>query len=379
LSGHATNESLLKLENGIGPYLPDSLIPVWNFLQAYPVLLVVLLVTLGYLTGKVLQWLLRFFVEIIAKRSGSALDEQLIQYLTKPVMQTTVILALVAAEKAFSFSTTVDWFLVRVLFTLLLIFWGWAWFRATHIAIISMSREAVRFKLFEPGTRPLFEMGIKLLLVSVLIWIFMALWNIDGTAWLASAGVAGIAVGLAAKDTIANFISGLSIIADAPYKIGDFIVLDTGERGMVTELGMRSTRLLTRDDVEISIPNAVIGNAKITNESGGPSAEHRIRVSVGVAYGTRPANVIKLLEQVATDCEMVLSHPGPTVLMRAFGESALEFELLVWINRPEQRGRVQHDLLVEIEQCFREQGIEIPFPQRDLHLKSPVESEVTDS
>ncbi len=379
MSGYATNEGLLKLENGIGPYFPDSLIPVWNFLQAFPVLLVLLLVTLGYLTGRVLQWLLRFFLEIIAKRSGSALDEKLIQYLTKPVVQTTVIFALVAAEKAFSFSTAVDWFLIRVLFTILLIFWGWAWFRATHIAIISMSREAVRYKLFEPRTRPLFEMGIKLLLVSVLIWIFMALWNIDGTAWLASAGIAGIAVGLAARDTIANFIAGLAIIADAPYKIGDFIVLDTGERGMVTELGMRSTRLLTRDDVEISIPNAVIGNAKITNESGGPSAEHRIRVSVGVAYGTRPANVIKLLEQVATDCEMVLSHPGPRVLMRAFGESSLDFELLVWINRPEQRGRVQHDLLVEIEQCFREQGIEIPFPQRDLHLKSPVEPEVTGS
>ncbi len=373
LSNRTTSESLFKLENGIEPYLSDSVIPVWNFLQEYPALLVLLLITLGYLVGKVLQWLLRTVLEQIAKQTGSTLDDQLIQYLTTPVVQTTVIIALVVAEKAFNFSTAVDWFLVRILFTLLLVFWGWAWFRATNIAIISMSREVVQFKLFEPRTRPLFEMGIKLFLVSVLIWIFMALWNIDGTAWLASAGVIGIAVGLAARDTIANFISGISIIADAPYKLGDYIILDTGERGVVTDLGMRSTRLLTRDDVEISIPNAVMGNAKISNESGGPSTQHRIRVPVGVAYGTRPATVIKALEQVAGDYELILPLPAPRVRMRAFGESSLDFELLVWIRHPEQRGLVRHSLLVEIERCFHEQGIEIPFPQRGVHLKTLVE------
>ena len=367
---HATSKNPFDLESSIEPYLPDSVIPIWNILQDYPALLVLLLVTIGYLVGKALQWLVRTVLERVAKRTKSTLDDQLIQYLTAPVVQTTVIIALIAAEKTFGFSDAVDWFLVRMLFTLLLIFWGRAWFRATSIAIISMSREAVRFKLFQPRTRPLFEMGIKLFLLSVLMWMFMALWNIDGTAWLASAGIIGIALGLAARDTLANFISGVSIIADAPYKLGDYIVLDSGERGVVTGLGMRSTRLLTRDDVEISIPNAVIGNARITNESGGPATDHRIRVPVGVAYGTRPATVIKALERVAGDCELVLPLPAPRVRMRAFGESSLDFELLVWIKHSEQRGLIRHNLLVEIERCFREQNIQIPFPQRDVHLKT---------
>src|SRR5210317_936039 len=171
-------------------------------------------------------------------------------------------------------------------------------------------------------------MGVKVLLLSFLIWFFMALWNIDGTAWLASAGVIGIAVGFAAKDTLANLISGISIIADAPYKLGDYVVLDTGERGVVTELGMRSTRLLTRDDVEISIPNAVMGMAKITNESGGPAVEHRIRIPVGVAYGTRPARVVEILEDVARTNDMVLDFPAPRARMRAFADSSVDFELL---------------------------------------------------
>ncbi len=212
-------------------------------------------------------------------------------------------------------------------------------------------------------------MGVKLFLLGIFIWLFMTLWNIDGTAWLASAGVIGIAVGFAAKDTLANLISGVSIIADAPYKIGDYIVLDTGERGVVTELGIRSTRLLTRDDVEISIPNAVMGNAKITNESGGPAIEHRIRIPIGVAYGTETSKVVEVLEDVARTNSMILEHPEPRVRMRAFGESSLDFELLGWIKYPEQRGLARHNILMEIDQRLRDEGIQIPFPQRDLHIK----------
>jgi small-conductance mechanosensitive channel len=294
----------------------------------------------------------------------------LIDYLTAPVVQTTVILALVATVKAFGFGDAVDWFLVRALFTLLLIFWGKAWFRATSLAMTFLTKDVDRFELFQPRTRPLFDMGIKLFLFTLLVWLFMLLWNIDGTAWLASAGVIGIAVGFAAKDTLANLISGVSIIADAPYKLGDYIILDTGERGVVTELGMRSTRLLTRDDVEISIPNAVMGNAKITNESGGPAVEHRIRIPVGVAYGTRPEKVVEVLEEIARENSMILALPAPRVRMRGFGESSVNFEMLGWIKYPEQRGLATHNLLIEIEKRFREADITIPFPQQDVHVKS---------
>jgi small-conductance mechanosensitive channel len=213
-------------------------------------------------------------------------------------------------------------------------------------------------------------MGLKLFMVGVFAYIFMAIWGIDGTAWLASAGVIGIAVGFAAKDTLANLISGVSIVADAPYKIGDYIVLDTGERGIVTNLGIRSTRLLTRDDVEVSIPNAVIGNAKITNESGGPWIKHRIRVPIGVAYGSNTEQVVGILEQIALDCPGIVDSPAPRVRMRAFGASSLDFELLGWISHPEMRGKVRHDLLMEIDRRFRQEGIVIPFPQRDVHITS---------
>jgi len=361
---------LIDLDIDIGPWLPDSLQPLWAVLQDYPLLLVLILAGLGYAVGKGLQWILRHLLSRITRRTESDLDDRLGRYLTKPVVQTAVIVALVAAVKSFGFDEAADRFMVRMLFTFLILLWGRAWFHAVTLLIGFMARDTRRFPAFQPRTRPLFEMGVKLVLISVFIWMFMALWDIDGTAWLASAGVVGIAVGFAAKDTLANLISGVSIIADAPYKIGDYIVLDTGERGVVTELGMRSTRLLTRDDVEISIPNAVMGNAKITNESGGPAIEHRIRVPVGVAYGTRPAKVVEVLEQIANDNELTVKEPAPRARMRAFADSSVNFELLAWIRRPEQRGLVQHQILMEIERRFSEEGIQIPFPQRDIHIRS---------
>jgi small-conductance mechanosensitive channel len=364
------DELLIDLDIDIGPWLPDSLQPFWAFLQDYPLLLVLILATVGYLVGKGLQLFLHRLLERVTKRTQTDLDDRLIHHLVKPVVQTAVIVALVAAVKSFGFGEAADRFMVRVLFSLLLFMWGRAWFRATTVLIILMARDAQRFPVFQPRTRPLFEMGFKLVLLSVFIWLFMALWDIDGTAWLASAGVIGIAVGFAAKDTLANLISGVSIIADAPYKIGDYIVLDTGERGVVTELGMRSTRLLTRDDVEISIPNAVMGNAKITNESGGPAVEHRIRIPVGVAYGTKPAKVVEVLEQIANENELTVKQPAPRARMRAFADSSINFELLAWIRLPEQRGLVQHEILMEIERRFAEEGVHIPFPQRDIHIRS---------
>lgn len=375
----AIADDLLDLRIDLEDHLPDTFVPAWHFMQDYPFLLVVLLFLLGYLVGKGLQWVLRTTLCHAANRTHSKLDDELVFHLTAPVVKTTVILALVVAQQAFAFGDAVDWVLTRLLFSLLIFFWGRAVFKATKLLIEVLAVKPEVTGLMQPRTRPLFEMGVKVFLFSILVWLYMTLWNIDGTAWLASAGVIGIAVGFAARDTLANLISGVSIVADAPYKLGDYVVLDTGERGVVTHLGMRSTRLLTRDDVEISIPNAVMGMAKITNESGGPAVEHRIRIPIGVAYGTRPRKVVELLEQVAKENSLILDHPAPRVRMRAFGESSLNFELLGWIKYPEQRGLARHNLLIEIETLFNEEGIHIPFPQRDVYLRTPQQDEAPEA
>ena len=149
-----------------------------------------------------------------------------------------------------------------------------------------MSLHEDRSSLIQSRTAPLFQNISMVVLVGGAVYFLFLAWQINVTAWLASAGIVGIAVGFAAKDTLANLFAGVFILVDAPYSVGDFVNLDGGERGRVTQIGLRSTRLLTRDDIEIIIPNSVMGNTKIINESGGPHEKERIRIKVGVAYGS---------------------------------------------------------------------------------------------
>ena len=210
---------------------------------------------------------------------------------------------------------------------------------------------------------------LTLVLLCVLLWNTSDYLGMSLTAIFASAGIVGLGVALAARETLANLFGGVSIFLDRPFKSGDYIVLDSGERGQVVEVGLRSTRLLTRDDVQISIPNSLITNTKVINESA-PRPLFRVRIKVGVAYGTDVDRAEEVLLSVAKHNNLVAFAPEPRVRFRTFGDSALDFELLCWARRPEDRGRLVHGLNHQIYKAFDAAGIQIPFPQRDIHLNA---------
>ncbi|ADW16636.1 MscS Mechanosensitive ion channel [Desulfobulbus propionicus DSM 2032] len=183
-----------------------------------------------------------------------------------------------------------------------------------------------------------------------------------------SAGIAGVAVALAARETLANFFGGVSIFLDRPFRTGDFIVLENGERGEVKAVGMRSTRILTLDDILITIPNSVITNVKIVNQSM-PKPHYRLRIQVGVAYGSDLDRIEQVLLDVAGDNQLVMQHPAPRVRLLNFGASAINIELQAWAIHPQVQGRLTHELNTAIYKRFLVEGIEIPFPQLDIHLQ----------
>jgi small-conductance mechanosensitive channel len=133
-------------------------------------------------------------------------------------------------------------------------------------------------------------------------------------------------------------------------------------------VGVRSTRLETRDDVEITLPIAAIANAKIINETGGKWEKERIRIKVGVAYGSDVDQVCEVLKKIAVDHDHICQDPSPRVRMRAFGDSSLDFELLCWIDEPVLRGKLSHLLYMDVYKTFMKEGIEIPFPQHDVYI-----------
>jgi MscS family membrane protein len=157
------------------------------------------------------------------------------------------------------------------------------------------------------------------------------------------------------------------VFIDRPYKIGDYVDLDSGERGEIVEIGIRSTRMKTRDDILITIPNSIIANSKIINESA-PIPHFRVRIPIGVSYGSDIDLVEKTLLEMAANNTNVQKDPSPRVRFRQFGDSALNFELLCWAKEPALRGQTIHQLNSSIYKKFNEVGITIPFPQRDVHL-----------
>ena len=308
-------------------------------------------------------------VASLARRTRFRIDDDIIAAVRRPVFWTLVFIGVALAYRAWRREPpegrTV---LGQVLMTLAIWYWMKALMRVSDIILDALARRAHDHTWIEPRSLPLYEISAKLVVVGAAVYAVMSVWNIDVSAWLASAGIVGIAVGFAARDTLANLFAGIFILADAPYKLGDFIVLDSGERGRVTEIGIRSTRLLTRDDIEITLPNAVIANAKISNETGGPHKKTRVRTTVGVAYGSDIDRVREVLMAVLRECEGVEQYPEPQVRFREMGDSALIFQVRGWVAEPVLVGRTIDKLNTAIYKRFAETGIEIPFPQRVVHL-----------
>jgi len=368
ISQQEANGVSLAISN-LTDFLPESWQPYWETVQSFPFLAFVLLVLLGYVVAKVALMVFTKSLTQITKRTKSDVDDQLISAIRKPFFLTIFFFFLGMAVKTIGLSDSVEGNLIRVLASILVFSWMMRGFKILHIFLGTLSLFKDRFEIVQPKTIPLFELVGKILLIGLGSYILLITWGINPTAWLASAGVIGIAVGFAAKDTLANLFSGFFIIADTPYKVGDFVNLDSGERGMVTHVGMRSTRLLTRDDIEITIPNNVIGNAKIINESGGQWEKSRIRIKVGAAYGSDAKKVCEVLMNVAASHDEVVKEPAARVRFRAFGASSLDFELLVWIEQPVLRGRISHELNLMVYDAFNQAGIEIPYAKQDIYIK----------
>jgi len=268
-----------------------------------------------------------------------------------------------------SLGSTVHTVLIRLMMSVLILQLIRAAMQAGNVGLAILGRVRHRFSIIEERTIPLFDLVLTVIIIAIGAYALLQVWDIDPSAWLASAGVIGIAVGFAARDTLANLFAGFFIIADSSYSIGDYIILGSGERGSVVNVGIRSTRIRTRDDVEIIVPNSEMANSKIINESGGLRDRYRVRVQVGVAYGSDLDKVCALLCQVASDHPEVAKKPEPRVRNRGFGESSIDFELLCWISDPADRGRIKHDLYMAIDKAFSREKVVIPFPQRDIWVK----------
>lgn len=251
-------------------------------------------------------------------------------------------------------------FLVLMIFLSVAIFfvshWLSEWFKLSVLQSLQVERGAQ-----ETITRMI---SYSLTLIGLMILLQTA--GIDLSSLTVLAGVLGIGIGFGLQNLASNFISGLAILIEQPIKVGDFIEVD-GLSGTVEKISIRSTVVRTNDSQFVIVPNNRFIEKNVINWSY-QSPESRLHIPVGVAYGSNTGQVTEALLNVARKDSRILLYPPPSVWFRGFGDNAYQFELLVWINRPQDAEPIKSALNFLIEQELHRQGIEIPFPQRDIYL-----------
>ena len=350
-------------------WIQDNLIPFLEHSSIQSALIVIGAVIVAKIADIIFT---RIFSRLVSKTQTS-LDDKIVDLLHRPIFYSIIFIGLSIAVKRAGIPDYIDFAVVGIFKTITILIWFTI---LTRIFVISMKWASGRTssKLFQHKTLPLFNNLGKILITLFGVYFICLSWNINLNGWLASAGVLGIVLGLAAKDTVANFFAGIFLMADSPFKEGDYILLDTGERGYVKNMGIRSTRIMTRDDIEITIPNSVIASSKIVNESGGPAEIERVRITLQVAYGSDIDNVKELLKSIAVENSNVMDDPEPRVRFREFADSGLKLQLLFWIYKPEIRGRTVDEVNTEIYKQFAQNNISIPYPTMNVII--PEKSDV---
>lgn len=247
---------------------------------------------------------------------------------------------------------------------LLVVVWlaasGAAWLLKTHV----LAPAGV-----EAGLREAAAVLLRVGLAGVGALIVLQAHQIDLRTIAILASVLGVGIGFGLQHIANNFVSGLLINLELPIRPGDFVRVGEWE-GTVIRVGGRSTEIRTLDEVAILVPNSRFLESEVVNWSHG-SPLSRVHVPVGVAYGSSVPRVRRALLDAATAHPAVRRDPRPQVQLRAFGESALEFELLVWTCDPRNQLTLVSDLNFRVLANLARHGIQVPFPQRDLHLRSP--------
>ena len=356
---HQLNTLFAKLEAtfGIqGPYLK----------LAFEVILTLIIFFIAWL---ILRHVLSLIEKRLKKINRIEIQIPLFKIIRKALLYAMVLLAGTYFIKLFNIP------LLEKIFQALVIIVFAGPIRSFLIVIIRYLQSRVAHKTESKIDDIIFDLFIRFsnfIIYTVAIIIALDLLGINVFPFIAGAGVAGVAIGFAAKDTLSNLIAGILLIIDRPFEVGDRIEVWSAPVGSATwgdviDIGLRATKIKTTDNIVIIIPNNEIMLRDIINYTI-ISENIRVRINIGIAYDADLKKAKTAILKVARATEGVADDPPPKVVVRNFGESSVDLQLRVWIHDARRRMDVISDITDKVKEAFDAEGIEIPYPKRDIYV-----------
>ena len=221
---------------------------------------------------------------------------------------------------------------------------------------------------------PLVNKVVRFLIIGAGVVLALTELDIDITPIIAGASVAGLAVGLAAQDTLSNLVAGVLLILDRPFQVGDRIEVwsaptNSATWGDVVEVGLRATRIRTTDNIVIVVPNNQIMQRDIINYTA-TGDDIRLRIAISIAFDADSEKAKEIVRRVAMETDGVIHDPAPQVIIRRFGESSVDLQLRVWIEDARRRRAIGDEITDRVKTEFDRAGVEIPYAKRDLYIRT---------
>ncbi|MBT5022731.1 mechanosensitive ion channel family protein [Candidatus Woesearchaeota archaeon] len=327
-----------------------------------------------FLTFFILMKLFVFVVERIvvgfAEKTKTKLDDNLVEAVRGPLTYFIMVIGLFLGFNYLQLGGLINFIVGTAIYSALIILAVVIVSRVFRVVIDHFGHRWAKktASTIDDALLPLSKKIINaIFIIFAVIWI-LKLWNVDVTGLLAGVGIAGIAIGFAIKDSLANIFGGISLLFDKAFQVGDMIELESGIKGVVDDIGIRSTRVRTFNNELMIIPNGQLANGRVTNYNQ-PTLSARVVVSFGVEYGTKHEKVKKLVLDTVAKISNMLDDPAPVVVFTSMGDSALLFEAKFWVKNISERYETKEKATCMIYDALNKAKIGIPFPTRTVHVK----------
>jgi MscS family membrane protein len=342
----------------------------YSFVTENQLLFAAVLVIASFLVAWIAMIFISLLIEIVAKRTKSELDDELLHEAKTPLFRLIVLGGLLVSTQLLGLEGSVLNVITKILMTLIyltLIFYALKASNVFYVHGFAKIAERTRSSIDDE------IMPIAKKTTAAAIWIFgiiliLSAWGIEIGPFLAGLGIAGLALSFAVQDSLANIFAGISLILDKVYKVGDRIELDSGEVGTVSDVGLRSTRLKTFDNELIIIPNSKTANSKIKNYVQ-PDVSLRVVVNFGVEYGTRPEKVKRVIDPALKNMKGLKKTPVPVVEFTEMGDSSLNCVAKFWVPHYNDAYGKKLEATDLIYKELNKAKIGIPFPTTTVYIK----------